>query len=90
MVRLKYEIEDSTIAELLGVQNFTNEESAILELVKNAYDAGATKLLINFNSNGLVISDNGVGMNENDIRSNWMHVGKSNKRYYSDFSITLP
>ena len=90
MVRLKYEIEDSTIAELLGVQNFTNEESAILELVKNAYDAGATELLINFNSNGLVISDNGVGMNENDIRSNWMHVGKSNKRYYSDFSFTLP
>ena len=39
MEKLKYIIEDSTIAEVLGVQNFTNEESAILELVKNAYDA---------------------------------------------------
>ena len=39
MEELKYIIEDSTIAELLGVQNFTNAESAILELVKNAYDA---------------------------------------------------
>ena len=36
MEELKYIIEDSTIAELLGVQNFTNKESAILELVKNA------------------------------------------------------
>jgi len=41
MERLKYIVEDSTIAELLGVQNFTNKESAILELVKNAYDAQA-------------------------------------------------
>ncbi|MFR5590771.1 MAG: hypothetical protein ACLTKB_09985 [Lawsonibacter sp.] len=39
MEQLKYVIEDSTIAELLGVQNFTNDESAVLELVKNAYDA---------------------------------------------------
>ena len=31
METLKYIIEDSTIAEVLGVQNFTNEESAILE-----------------------------------------------------------
>lgn len=48
MERLKYIVEDSTIAELLGVQNFTNKESAILELVKNAYDAQAIliKLLL--------------------------------------------
>ena len=34
MKRLEYVIEDRTIAEVLGVQNFTNEESAVLELVK--------------------------------------------------------
>ena len=28
MEKLKYIIEDSTIAEVLGVQNFTNEECA--------------------------------------------------------------
>ena len=38
MEELKYVIEDSTIAELLGVQNFSTDEAAILELVKNAYD----------------------------------------------------
>lgn len=34
MEHLQYVIEDSTIAYLLGVNNFTNDESAILELVK--------------------------------------------------------
>lgn len=34
MEKLKYVIEDSTIAELLGVQNFSTDEAAILELVK--------------------------------------------------------
>lgn len=40
--KLQYIIEDETIAELLGVQNFSTDESAILELVKNAYDARAS------------------------------------------------
>ncbi|CAM3905647.1 ATP-binding protein [Cohnella lubricantis] len=81
MEQLKYIIEDSTIAELLGVQNFTNKESAILELVKNAFDAQATKLEIIFNNNQLVVKDNGIGMNSNDIRLYWMHIGKSPKDY---------
>ena len=34
MEELQYIIEDRTIAVLLGEQNFTNKESAILELVK--------------------------------------------------------
>ena len=81
MEQLKYVVEDRTIAELLGVQNFLNKESAILELVKNAYDAKATVLEIFFEENKLSIIDNGVGMNSSDIKSHWMHVGKSGKEY---------
>lgn len=81
MEELKYIIEDSTIAELLGVQNFTNKESAILELVKNAFDAQATELNIIFNRDELIIEDNGNGMNADDIKRHWMHIGKSNKDY---------
>lgn len=81
MEQLKYIIEDSTIVELLGVQNFTNKESAILELVKNAFDAKATKLKIKFGKDSLTIADNGDGMNEGDIKRHWMHVGKSDKEY---------
>jgi signal transduction histidine kinase len=81
MEKLKYIIEDNTIAELLGVQNFTNKESAVLELVKNAFDAQATKLDIIFKNDELVIEDNGNGMNTEDIKKHWMHVGKSDKDY---------
>ena len=81
MEELKYIIEDSTIAELLGVQNFTNAESAILELVKNAYDAEVLNLTIKFNENQLIIEDDGIGMNAEDIKKYWMHIGKSQKKY---------
>lgn len=79
MEKLKYEIEDSTIAELLGVQNFTNKESAILELVKNSFDAGASELNIEFYKDKIILIDNGRGMNIYDIKDKWMHIGKSVK-----------
>lgn len=81
MEHLQYVIEDRTIAYLLGVNNFTNDESAILELVKNSYDARALRVELVFSDNQLIISDNGQGMDEDDIRTSWMHVGKSNKDY---------
>lgn len=81
MEQLQYVIEDSTIAELLGNQNFTTDESAILELVKNAYDAKAPSVLIDFSDNKLSIIDTGTGMDADDIKQHWMHVGKSSKGY---------
>ena len=68
MEELKYVIEDSTIAELLGVQNFSTDEAAVLELVKNAYDAKALTLELRFEKNSLFIIDDGVGMNSEDIK----------------------
>ena len=81
MEKLQYVIEDRTIAELLGVQNFSTDESAILELVKNAYDAQASYIKLTFKSDTLTVLDDGVGMNIDDIKSKWMHIGKSTKDY---------
>lgn len=81
MEKLKYIIEDSTIAEVLGVQNFTNEESAVLELVKNAYDAQALDVIIIISKEQIIIEDNGIGMNRQKILEAWMHVGISEKKY---------
>ena len=59
----------------------------ILELIKNAYDAGASKLNLIFKKSEITgrlmleIIDDGSGMNENDIRQAWMHVGKSTRDY---------
>lgn len=81
MERLEYIIEDSTIAEILGVQNFSNEESAVLELVKNAYDAQSPNVLIVISKERIVIEDCGIGMDRPKILEAWMHVGKSDKAY---------
>lgn len=81
MEELKYIIEDKTIAEILGVQNFSTKEAAILELVKNAYDAGASSFSIVFEEDKITVSDNGCGMNQADIKKNWMHIGYSDKEY---------
>lgn len=81
MENLEYIIEDSTIAEVLGVQNFSNEESAVLELVKNAYDAQAPEVIVIISKNQIIIEDNGIGMNRQKILESWMHVGKSDKEY---------
>ena len=55
METLKYIVEDKTIAKLLGTQNFSTDESAVLELVKNAYDANATKIVIEFLKDKMII-----------------------------------
>lgn len=81
MEKLEYIIENSTVAEVLGVQNFSNEESAVLELVKNAYDAQSPDVIIIISKTQIIIEDNGVGMNRQKILEAWMHVGKSDKEY---------
>ena len=60
MEQLEYIIEDSTIAEVLGVQNFSNEESAVLELVKNAYDAQSPDIIVTISKTQIIIEDNGI------------------------------
>ena len=84
MEKLQYVIEDKTIAELLGVQNFSTDESAILELVKNAYDACASFVKLIFDEDMLTVIDDGTGMNIDDIKQKWMHVGKSTKDYITE------
>lgn len=84
MEKLKYIVEDSILAELLGVQNFSNKESAVLELVKNAFDANALKVKIIIKKDSIEIVDDGCGMNREDLTRNWMHIGKSSKGYEID------
>ena len=84
MEKLKYIVEDSILAELLGVQNFSNKESAILELVKNAFDANALTVKIVIKKDSIEIADDGFGMNRDDLAQNWMHIGKSSKGYQID------
>lgn len=69
-------------ARLIGRENVSKLEGAILEIVKNAYDADA-KVICLYYSNAkdmLYIMDNGVGMTEEVIRNHWMTIGNSSKK----------
>lgn len=70
----------------LGEQLIKNENVAILELVKNAYDADAKKVVVNMQELEnqqdayIEITDDGCGMDINIIRDIWMEPGNSHKK----------
>lgn len=72
-------------AHLIGLENFANSEGAIVELVKNAYDADADICIVvadiqqSKSSSKLYIIDNGVGMTSDTIINHWMTIGTDDK-----------
>ena len=70
----------------LGEQLIKNENIAILELVKNSYDADAKKVVVNMHSvdskdSGYIeIKDDGCGMSIDIIKNIWMEPGNSHKK----------
>lgn len=70
----------SGLKNILGRELITNDNIAILELVKNSYDAGALKVKITFNEDTIIIADNGKGMSLDDLINKWLFVGYSAKR----------
>lgn len=83
-------LEDSQIpftvsartARLIGQENFANAEGAIIELVKNSYDADASVcvIIIDALNDTIRILDNGDGMTDTIIRNQWMTIGTDDKK----------
>ncbi|MEK8017928.1 MAG: sensor histidine kinase [Candidatus Parabeggiatoa sp.] len=68
----------------LGFELVGKQETALSELIKNAYDADATYISIDFKDydkagGTLIIRDDGNGMTSLDIRDNWMRLSTSDK-----------
>lgn len=74
----------SHIFKLLGDELIGNDRLAVFELVKNAYDADATNVLIELcvksEQPQITIFDNGSGMSLDDIKRGWLEIGSSYKR----------
>ena len=70
----------SALKDLVGKDLITNDNVAIFELVKNSYDAYATKVEIKFSDNEIVIADNGKGMSFDDLKNKWLFLGYSAKK----------
>lgn len=73
------------IIQTLGRDLIANEVVALQELIKNAYDADATKVQVTFHEpllpkqGAIVLSDNGVGMDLSTIKSSWMEPATVSK-----------
>ncbi len=68
------------LKNIIGKDLIVNDEVAIFELVKNSYDAHATKVDIIFENDKITIKDNGKGMDLNDIQNKWLFVAYSAKK----------
>lgn len=74
---------------MLGEQLLKNERIALVELIKNAYDADADRVDVEFEKFGkgmvktpesrIVVRDNGCGMTLDTIRTAWMNPATPSK-----------
>ena len=74
---------------MLGDQLIKNERIALVELIKNAYDADADEVEVRFEDfeedmthnarSRIVVRDNGAGMTYETVRTQWMHPAAPQK-----------
>lgn len=73
------------LLKLLGDELIGSDKLAVFELVKNSYDANATRVDITVNLESdvpsIVVQDfDGIGMSRSDIVEKWLEVGTDSKR----------
>lgn len=84
------------LKSIIGKDLINDDNIAILELVKNSFDADAKQVKVKYfnlkknddkyidhfssNTSRLVIQDDGIGMNINDIRDKWLNIAYSEKK----------
>lgn len=81
MAKMKYKMS-SRATILLGRESVSRVDGAIIELVKNTYDAdaGFCCLCFDVEHDQIYILDNGVGMTKETVETCWMLIGTDNKR----------
>lgn len=89
--KLRMSFDPHTI-EHLGVKMYSNIPNAIAELIANAYDAEAENVIIELfdkcGSKSIRITDDGVGMDFDDINTKFLRIGR--KRRLEDGNALSP
>src|SRR6266853_3930649 len=85
MTRTSHQLSaDPHLLKLLGDELIGNDRLAVFELVKNAYDADATRVTIELKLFGALpsirVSDNGSGMTQDVLVQSWMRLATGHKR----------
>ncbi|HRG18424.1 MAG TPA: sensor histidine kinase [Flavobacterium lutivivi] len=75
----RFVIDAKTLIHL-GRDSIKDHTTALIELVKNSYDADAYNVDVEISNDIIRISDNGFGMDRNQIVNNWLRIGFSGKR----------
>lgn len=75
---------DSGLIDRLGRELVGKSETAVSELIKNAYDADATSVEVKFTDTNIVggnlkIIDNGLGMTRTELEKGFMTISSSDK-----------
>lgn len=75
----------SALKNIIGSDLISDDFIAVFELVKNSYDAHASKVEITFeniysDNAKIIIKDNGKGMNYDDLINKWLFVAYSAKK----------
>jgi signal transduction histidine kinase len=78
---------DAGIIDRLGKELVARHETAVSELVKNAYDADAKKVKLTFIDSSeiggiIVLNDDGVGMTKEQLVNGFMRLASSDKIHY--------
>jgi signal transduction histidine kinase len=81
---------NTLLKNLIGKDLINDDNIAVVELVKNAYDAGSESVLIKFERlfsadakepSRLIIVDRGSGMDASDLRDKWLNIAYSEKKW---------
>lgn len=80
---LRFDVSGNLIKKF-GRESISNKNVAILELIKNSYDAGAAKtevdlLFINTKDAMISVLDNGDGMDYLELKNKWMRIANPSK-----------
>lgn len=79
----RFNVDAKTLIHL-GRDSIKDHTTALLELVKNSYDADAKNVDVDVfckNSKNIIrVADNGFGMTKNELIENWLRIGFSIKR----------
>lgn len=80
---LRFAVDAALLSEL-GENLIGSDSVALAELVKNAYDADATHVIVTFEGvtgpdGRITVADNGHGMTLDQVRDCWMRIGTTHK-----------
>ena len=71
---------DSALLRELGERLVGQAHIALAELVKNAYDADASRCRVTIGEDEITVEDNGHGMSEREFLDHWMTIGTRHKQ----------